>query len=184
MDKTIIGLVGPIASGKETVKQYLIKKYNAEDCKFSTVLRDVLKRISVPVSRENLQKLSTILREAFGEDLLARSIAGEVSKLNAEIIVIDGVRRPTDIKYLKELPNFILLKIDANPKIRYERLILRNENNGDDKKTYEQFLKDHEAEADKLVPQVMAEAKWALDNSGTFEDLYKQIDKLVDKLQS
>jgi len=182
MNKIILGLVGPIASGKETVKKYLVEQYKAKDCKFSTILRDVLNRTTVPLSRENLQKLSTILRANFGEDLLAKAIAMDASKLDSDVVVIDGVRRPTDIEHLNKLPNFFLVKIDADPKLRYERLVKRNENIGDDKKTFEQFQKDHEAEADSLVPMVMETAKYSLDNNGNFDDLYKQIDALVKKI--
>src|SRR3989338_1692790 len=182
MNKIILGLVGPLACGKETVKKYLVENYKAKDCRFSTILRDVLNRTAVPVSRENLQKLSTVLRANFGENLLAKAIAMDASKLDADIVVIDGVRRPTDIAHLNELPNFFLVKIDADPKSRYERMVKRNENEGDDKKTFEQFLKDHEAEADRLVPSVMATAKHAIDNNGSFEDLYKQVDEIVEKV--
>lgn len=182
MAKVIFGLVGPIASGKDTVKKYLESKYKAQNCRFSTILRDVLNRIEVPVERENLQKLSTILRQNFGEDVLAKVIASDVVKMKSDIVVVDGVRRMADIKYLSELPNFFLTVIDADPKIRYERLIKRNENVGDDKKTYEQFLKDHEAEADREVPIVMKEAKYKINNDGSLADLYKQVDELVDKL--
>lgn len=182
MSKIILGLVGPLASGKEATKEYILKKYKAQDCKFSTALRDVLDRVSVPNSRENLQRLSTILREEYGEDLLAKSIASDASHLNADIVVIDGVRRLSDIQYLNKLSHFILVKIDADPKKRYKRLVLRNENKGDDKKTFEQFLKDHESEADSLVPVVMRQAQKSIDNNGSFEDLYEQIDKLIKEL--
>jgi dephospho-CoA kinase len=182
MNKIILGLVGPLASGKEAVKKHLVEKYEAKDCKFSTILRDVLNRTAVPVSRENLQKLSTILRANFGEDLLAKAIAMDASKLDAYIVVIDGVRRPTDIEHLNKLPNFFLIKIEAESKLRYERMVKRNENEGDDKKTFEQFLKDHEAEADRLVPVVMDTAKYTIDNNGSFEDLYKQVDEIVEEL--
>jgi dephospho-CoA kinase len=181
MSKIILGLVGPLACGKETVKKYLVEKYKAKDCRFSTILRDILNRVTIPISRENLQKLSTVLRVNFGEDLLAKAIAMDAAKFDSEIVVIDGVRRPTDIEHLTKLPNFFLIKIDADPKLRYERLVARNENDGDDKKTYEEFLKDHEAEADRLVPAVMATAKHSIDNSGSFEDLYKQVDELIKK---
>ena len=67
--KIILGLVGSLASGKETTKKYLAENYKAEDCKFSSILRDVLNRLTVPVSRENMQNLSTILRANFGENL-------------------------------------------------------------------------------------------------------------------
>ena len=182
MSKIIIGLVGSLASGKETTKKYLAEKYNAKDCRFSSILRDVLARIDIPNSRENLQKVSTVLRANFGENLLAKAIAMDASKLDANVVVIDGVRRFTDIEHLNELPNFILIKIDADSKVRYERMKLRNENAGDDKKTFEQFLEDHNAEADKQIPEVMKTAKYAIDNGGTLEDLYKQIDEIIKKV--
>jgi dephospho-CoA kinase len=179
MSKIIIGLVGSLASGKETTKKYLAEKYEAKDCRFSSILRDVLSRITVPNSRENLQKLSTVLRANFGEDLLASAIAADASKLDANIVVIDGVRRFTDIEHLRNLPNFILVKIDAEPQIRYERMKLRNENAGDDKKTFEEFIQDHESEADRQIPEVMKTAQYSIDNSGSLENLYDQIDKIA-----
>lgn len=182
MTKIILGLVGPFASGKETAKKYIVKKYNAKDCRFSSILRDAMTRTAIPISRENLQKFSTILRANFGEGLLAKAIALDASKFDADIVVIDGVRRLTDIEHLTKLPNFFLIKIDADSKLRHERLVKRNENEGDDKKTFEQFLKDHESEADKLVPSVMATAKYFIDNNGSFEDLYEQVDELIKKL--
>ena len=84
-NKIILGLVGPLASGKETVKKYLVEKYGAQDCRFSSILRDVLTRIAVPITRENIQKVSTVLRANFGESLLAQAIANDASKFNADI---------------------------------------------------------------------------------------------------
>jgi len=182
MTKIILGLVGSLASGKETTKNYLAKNYKAKDCRFSSILRDAMNRTSIPTSRENIQKFSTILRENFGENLLAKAIANDASKLDADVVVVDGVRRFTDIEHLTKLPNFFLIKIDADPKIRYERMVKRNENEGDNKKTFEEFLNDHDAEADRQIPEVMKSAKYSIDNSGTFEELYKQIDFLLKKI--
>ena len=106
----------------------------------------------------------------------------DASKLDADIVIIDGVRRFSDIQYLKDLPNFILVKVDADAKVRYERLVARNENEGDDKKTFDQFMKDHEAEADKQIPEVMKTAKHSIDNSGSLEDLYRQIEEIIKKV--
>ena len=179
MAKIIFGLVGTLASGKGAVKKRLVEKYKAEDCRFSTILRDILKRIDVPTTRENLQNISTSLRQLFGEDLLAKAIAKDASILNADIVVIDGIRRMSDIGHLLTLDNFILVAIDANPEIRYRRLVERNENAGDDKKTYDEFQSDQNVEADKMIPEVIKVAKEKVNNDGSLEELYKQIDSIV-----
>lgn len=178
MSKIIIGLVGPLASGKGTVKKYLVEKYKAEDCRFSTILRDILNRANIEISRTNLQKVSTILRQNFGEDTLAKAIANDAKNFTADVIVVDGVRREADIKFLRELPNFILVSVEADSKIRYERMVRRNENKGDDLKTYEDFMKDHLAETEMEIPAVMNSANFKLNNNGSPEDLCKQIDQL------
>lgn len=182
MAKIILGLVGPIASGKDTVKKYLEKKHGATGCRFSSILRDILECIDLPNSRENMQGLSTILRQKFGEDILARAIAADAIKLRSNIVVVDGVRRLADIKFLKKAPGFALVAVDADSKIRYERLVKRGENAGDAKKTYAQFIKDHQYETELDVPMLMRKTKYKLDNNGPLTDLHKKIDGLITRL--
>lgn len=183
MDKKIIlGLVGLLSCGKEATKRYLAEKYNAKDCKYSTILSDILKRANIPISRENLQKISTVLRQNFGEDLLAKAIAVDASVLDSNIIVIDGVRRLEDIEYLVKLPNFFLIRIEAELELRYKRQTERGEKVDDKEKTFGQFIKDHEAEADRLIPEVMKTANYSIDNNGTLEDLHKQVDEIIEEI--
>lgn len=177
--KKIIGLVGKISSGKGTVAEYLKKNNNAVTYRFSTILRDILKRLHKKITRENMQNLSTTLRQNFGEDLLAKVIAEDVKKDERDLIVVDGIRRLADIKYLSELPHFTLVKIMATPEIRYKRLIQRTENQGDTQKTYEEFLADEKKEADAEIPVVMEKAEIELSNEGGFEELYGQINKII-----
>jgi dephospho-CoA kinase len=179
MSKIIIGFVGQIACGKEVIKKYVAEKYNSKDCKFSSSLRDVLNRLNIEVTRENLQKVSTSLRSTFGEDLLAKAISCDASNLDSEVVIIDGVRRMSDIKYLKDLPNFYLIKVEADEKTRYERMKVRNENKGDSEKTFEQFLADQNNEAEKGIPEVMNFAKLSINNNGTLDELHNQTDKII-----
>jgi dephospho-CoA kinase len=183
MKKTIIGLVGELASGKDVTKKYLEDHYGASCHRFSTILRDVLRRLYLPIVRENLQDLSTVLRQRFGEDLLAKIIAEDVKNDPHEIIVVDGIRRDADIAYLKTLPGFILLSLEVEAKTRYERLIKRQENADDASKTYEQFLADGKKEAELEIPSVMAKASYKLNNNGTLENLYQQIEKIIIELE-
>jgi len=181
MTKIIIGLVGMLACGKGAVKQRLVEKYNAQDCRFSTILRDVLTRVDLPLSRDNLIKISTVLRQNFGEDLLAKAIAKDASILDSDIVVIDGMRRMSDIGHLINLPNFILVSVEAKPEIRYKRLVKRNENVGDGEMTFEKFLADHKRETEITIPEVMSHAKEIINNDGSVEDLNQQVDMIVAK---
>jgi dephospho-CoA kinase len=179
MSKIILGFIGPLASGKDVSKKYLAEKYGASGHRFSTMLRDILNRLYLPITRANMQNLSSDLRRRFGSDTMARVIGEDVKNDNHDIIVVEGIRRLADIITLKDFPNFYLISLDADPRIRYDRLVKRSENVGDATKTYEEFLADHDKEAEAEVPAVMKTAKYKIDNSGTLTDLYAQIDKII-----
>lgn len=179
MSKTIIGFVGQIASGKDVCKKYIMEKHGASGHRYSTMLRDILNRLYLPMTRENIQNLSTDLRSRFGEDTMARVIAEDIKNDQHEIVIVEGIRRLADIVSLKDFPNFYLISLEAETQIRYERLVKRNENAGDSEKTYQQFLTDEKKETELQIPEVMAIAKYRIDNNGSFDDLYAQIDKII-----
>lgn len=181
MNTIIFGFVGPMVSGKGTAAAYLKEKHGAVVFRFSTILRDLLDRISVVQSRDNLMTMSEVMRGNFGEDILAKAIARDAAHASTPLVVIDGIRRPTDIGHLMQLPEFILIEITADIHVRHKRLILRKENTDDATKTFEQFTADHDRDAERLVPEVAKQAREHIDNNGSIEDLYRQLDDLVTK---
>lgn len=182
MKKYIIVLTGLIASGKDVTKKYIESKYGAKSLKFSQIMRDILTRLHLENSRENMMGLSRILREYFGEDLLARVITEDAKRTDGQIVILDGARRPADIVYAEKLDNFILISVDAKPEVRFERAKARNENAGDAEKTFEQFLADHQKETEIRIPDLMSKAKYKLNNDGGLDDLKKQIDDVMSKI--
>jgi len=182
-NKIIIGLVGQIASGKGTAAKYIKNKHSAKSLRFSTVLRNILNDTNIEISRKNQQNLSTSLRNNFGEDVLSWNMVLNIKKSKSKILVIDGIRRLADIQHLIKLNGFILVKITAPVKIRYNRLIKRDENKGDKKKTYKEFLADQKREADAEIPLVMKKASQEIINDKDTKKLFKQIDILINKLK-
>ncbi|HCX28139.1 MAG TPA: hypothetical protein DHI91_03295 [Candidatus Portnoybacteria bacterium] len=181
MAKLILSLAGEMACGKGTAVKYLVKKYDAGSFRFSTILRDVLDRLCLEQSRENIQKLSTILRKNFSDDLLAGVMAEDVKKDTAEIVVIDGVRRLADIKYLSGLPEFKLVYIETELERRHERIVKRGENTDDAQKTLGDFKKEHVSESELQIGDLKNHADFLIDNNGSPEDLYAQLDKIVNE---
>jgi len=184
MNKIILGISGEIASGKGTVAKYLVEKHGGSSHRFSTMLRDVAKRMYLEESRENLQKISTVFRENFDDNLLSMVIAKDVENDEHEIVAIDGVRRMADIAYLQKIPGFKLVYIDADMKKRFERIVSRGENSDDNSKTFEEFKKDHEREAELQIRDLKNQADFVVDNDGSFEELYRQVDNIINKCEN
>lgn len=179
MSKIIFGFVGEIASGKGTAVKYIEDKYEAKSYRFSNILRDILNRLEIDKTRENLQNISTLIREKFGQDTLAKVIARDVSKDSREIVVVDGIRLKDDIEYLRKLPNFYLIHIYADLELRYKRLIDRDENVGEDKISYEEFLKSQDNECEIQLKEVSEQADIKIDNNGTQEELVEKIESYI-----
>jgi dephospho-CoA kinase len=181
MAKLILGIAGEMGSGKGTVAKHVMLEHNGSVHKFSTILRDVLDRLYLEQSRDNMQALSTILRKTYGEDIMAKGMYHDAENDQRELVVVDGVRRMSDITFLKELPHFKLIYIEADMENRYERIVKRGENPDDAKKTFEEFQKAHENESEIQIRDLKNYANYVVNNDGVYADLYKQIDELINE---
>ena len=185
----VLGLVGPICSGEETVGSYIKENY---DCKFyslSDVIREELDSVGfIDPSRETLQAVGNILRKIYGSGVLAEKITEKAKKWGARLTVIGSIRNPEEAVNLKnKLKNFFLLRIDDSRKTRFERLLRRNRFG--DPKTWEEFLKaerrefDHKKSKFQMHVDVTGEmADYTIKNDGTFEQLFNKVDKIVKEL--
>ncbi len=180
-NKVILGFTGLMAGGKGTVAKYFETKYQAGAYRFSTMLRDMLTRIHLEHSRDNLVKMSECVRGTFGEGTMARAIAKDVAADKNKIIIVEGIRRLADIEYLSKLPNFVLVEIFADATVRHARMNQRGENPDDKTKTFEQFLEDHKRSTEMTIPEVASHATERIDNNGSRENLYRELDALIKK---
>ncbi len=179
MAKLIIGLTGEMASGKTFSTKYLAKKFNAESYRFSTPLRDVMARLYLTETRENMSALSLVLRQTFGEDLFSEIVAKDAAGAKTDLVVIDGIRRLPDIKALQKLPQFKLIYLEADPEVRFKRLSVRGENPDDNGKTWEQFQKDQQLETEIQIRSLKDAASVVINNNGEVEELYQALDSVV-----
>ncbi len=179
MTKVIIGVAGEVASGKDTVGKYIAEKYQAQALRFSQVLRDILDRMSMEQSQENMGKLSMHLRKAFGEDILSKGLAREAEKSPNELVVVDGVRRFPDIIQMQASEQFYFIYVEASPEKRYERLTQRHNNSDDAGKTLVQFEKDALQESESQIRDLKEHADFVINNDGTLEELQKQVDDII-----
>lgn len=179
MAKLILGITGEMGSGKGTIAKHVMLEHKGNVHKFSTILRDVLDRLYLEQSRDNMQALSTMLRKTYGEDIMAKGMYHDAENDQHDLVVVDGVRRMSDITFLKELPHFKLIYVEADMENRYERIVKRGENPDDAKKTFAEFEKAHENESEIQIRDLKNYASYTVNNDGVFADLYKQVDEII-----
>ncbi len=181
--KIIIGVTGEIGAGKGTVTSYLMQAYHVHNLRYSAILQDILRRLDLPYDRKNLALLAEALRTTFGQDVLSRALLADIAHEQAHIIVVDGIRKKAELDVLRRHDGFVFIFVDADLRTRYERIHQRDEKADDVSKTYEQFVADHERAADRDIPQLKQYADYIIDNNGTLEETYKQIDAIMAQLR-
>jgi hypothetical protein len=58
-------------------------------------------------------------------------------------------------------------------------MVTRNENTGDAAKTLEEFAKDEQAEADKLIKDLGSQAEFKITNNAGFPEFYNEIERIL-----
>ena len=119
------------------------------------------------------------MRSTYTADILERAAIHKAETLETEYLLLDGVRRPSDIEHLKDLGGFILIYIDAPIETRYERVRSRAQNSGDDQKSYEEFLRDEQEEPGEQIPLLRSQADFVIINDTTKEELHQTLDTII-----
>ena len=182
----VLGLTGKNASGKGTVAE-ILKKKNFTYHSLSDSLRDELKTLKKEETRENLIDIGNKLRAKGGPGVLADKL---VPKLNSENNhIVDSIRNPLEVISLKKetlLRRFFLISVDANSRLRYDRLCSRGRIGDTD--SWEKFVEQEKKEENnddqnkQQLSRTMEMADYNIDNSGTLEELEAQVNKIISSL--
>jgi len=173
----LIGLTGTNGAGKGEVAVYLIKK-GYDYFSLSDLIREELEKKGEETSRNNLIKTGNHIREKFGADILARRI---MKRIKGKAI-IDSIRNPKEVEFLRKQKNFILLAVDAPVELRFERVKSRGRD--ESASNLEEFIRKEEEEMTdykngQQLHNCINLADFTLINDGFLEDLHKKLESLL-----
>ncbi len=173
----LIGLTGTNGSGKGEAAAYLQKKGYAY-FSLSDVIRDALRKDGKEDTRDNLIEKGNELRNKYGPDILARMVMEKVEGK----AVIDSIRNPSEVEYLRKEKEFILLAIDAQVELRYERVKQRGRQ--ESVSTLEEFIKKEkeemtDSEKGQQLHSCMKMADIIIMNDGALEDLHLKLEEIA-----
>jgi len=181
--QSVIGLVGPIASGKGTVAQ-ILKELGFEYYSLSDRIREELTRRKLPITREWLQDMGDELRSKYGAHILAQRTSEMIAAGGQQRIVIDSIRNPAEIRFLREHldANVTIVGVDASLDIRWRRFLERSRN--ENVTTKEEFLAMDGRETQKTgefhkidITGCLELTDRVIKNEGTVDDLMMELDK-------
>lgn len=180
----IIGLTGKNGAGKGVVAEYL-QSLGFEYYSLSDVIRSELRAQNVPITREALIQKGRELRETFGPSVLADLILKKI--VHAKPVIVDSVRNPFEVKALRVRPDFILIAVDADQYLRFERCKSRGREN--DPQDFDEFVRLENEELNNPEPsaqQLLATASLAdyvVMNDSDKQTCHQHVDKIINQLK-
>lgn len=181
----ILGITGTLGAGKGTVAEYL-KKHGFVSYSVREFLIEEIGKRGLPVNRDSMTSVANDLREKNGASFILDTLYDRAAKSGTDA-VIESVRTVGEVQSLRK-KGMLLLAIDANAHIRYSRVQLRKSET--DHISFEEFMAHEERESLSDNPSVqnlrhtVALADFTLNNDGTTEDLYAQVEDILTKIRS
>lgn len=148
-DVRIIGISGPNGAGKDAVGLLLSQRHDYLFISVTDLLRQELHARNQPTDRLHMRTLSKEWREQYGLSVLIDRAYETYQKVQDQYsgLVMASLRNPYEADRVHELGGTVVW-VDADPHVRYERLqnAKRQGREGDDDKTFEQFLAEEQIE--------------------------------------
>ena len=132
-----IGITGTLGAGKGTIVDYLIEKRGFVHFSARAFLTEEIRRRGLPVDRDSMTLVGNDLRAQHSPSYIVEQLYAQ-AQASGKNCIIESVRTPGEVEALRGKPNFYLFAVDADPKVRYERIVLRGSET--DHVSFETFL--------------------------------------------
>lgn len=177
----VICLTGMPGSGKSIVAS-LASELGIPVYIMGDVVREEAKLRGLPMTSSNLSKVAKILREKYGDDIIARRTVEKVraSCMRNRVVLIDGVRSLYELNTLKELGEVLVIAVHASPKTRFERV--RRRGREGDPRTWEEFHRRDLTELEFGIGSVIALADYMLVNEGSLGEFRKSAQRVLERI--
>jgi len=182
---TIIGITGTLGSGKGTIVEYLVKEKGFTHFSVREFLLKEIKKRELPENRDSMVIVANDLRKNNSPSFIIDQLY-EQSLTQSRNAIIESIRTPGEVESLKTKREFYLFAVDADPRIRYERIKLRNSET--DQIDYNTFIANEKREMTATDPnkQNLKKCREMADfifiNDGNIEDLSLEVEKVLTQI--
>lgn len=178
----VIGITGTLGAGKGTIVEFLKEKYNFSHYSVRDFLVEEINKRGLAVNRDSMTMVANDLRAknspSYITDQLYLKAVSE--KQNC---IIESIRTPGEIISLKQKSAFYLFAVDADPKVRYERITIRKSNT--DSIDFKTFLANEAREMNTSNPnkqnlsKCIEMADFVFNNDGNIDSLNIKVKEVL-----
>jgi dephospho-CoA kinase len=182
--RTIIIIAGLPGSGKTEASSY-IRERSIPVFIMGDIIRDEMKKRGLEFNNLNSERVSLEIRKEHGKEYTARRTVENIEKSGDELVCVDGCRDMHELRYFSKAGQVVLLIVQAPEKIRYSRRIKASGYKRP--KNFKEFVWRTEEERNRGIGDLMDTKgfeKHTILNNGTKEDLYRKIDRLLEKIKN
>ncbi len=180
-----IGITGTLGAGKGTVVEYLEKNRGFKHFSVRNFLLETIRKEGLPENRDSMFLTGNRLRKEFCPSYVVDCLYEQAAESNQDCI-IESIRTPGEAISLRSKGNFHLLAVDADQKLRYDRIVERKSET--DHVSFTTFSENEEREMTSADPnqqnirECIRMADFVLTNDGSWEELFAQLEEILKKI--
>ncbi len=181
----IIGITGTLGAGKGTIVDYLVQEKGFVHFSVRGFITEEILRRGLPVNRDSMVTVANSLRAAHSPSYIIDQLY-EQAIVSGKNCIIESIRTPGEIESLKRKGNFMLFAVDADPSLRYERIVMRNSET--DQISFETFIANEQREMQSNDPtkqnigKCIEQADQIFYNNSSVTDLYTHLENKLTSL--
>lgn len=176
--KTIIGIVGMPGAGKSTAIE--IGKEFAPIIVMGDIVREETLARRLEITSQNLGHIAQTLREEEGTDIIAQRCMGKIQNMENHTIIVDGLRSLHEVKLFRADFSVKIVAITAENALRQTWLL--NRGRLDDSARIKDIEERDQREINFGICDVIDNADYTIQNSGTIEELKKKCKALFQEV--
>jgi dephospho-CoA kinase len=119
----ILGIAGTLGAGKGCVAEYLVREKGFTHFSARALIAEEVERRGLELNRDTLTETANDMRAKGGPTYLFEQLVAAAKEVGGDA-VIESVRAVAEAEYLKQKGG-VLLAVDADPEVRYERIVKR-----------------------------------------------------------